>query len=337
MSFQMYIPEQAIDFDLRKSLNSKISRLKSRAFSEELITERYSRQINQESLSHSYNIENQSNEYRRCGRTQNDSPDVVRENFVLLNEAWNFTKTLNFSKLSLNHLIDINRILEPSSQGIRLNTAIIFGSEIIRSKGPKLISQLEESIEFANSLEPIDQSIFLHQRLLYLHPFSDGNGRSIRMYSNGILNNIGSPSFLIPSGERNFYFSLLENSYISFKERKATGKNDNNLSREEITLYGYLASKINSSLDSIIDELDKSKRTSIQLSFKRNPNKGYSTFKQRLQTLISKRNLPATLEYVRENKDIKSLIIKGDISPQILGNILDSMEGLKDFEIKNLK
>lgn len=332
MGFNFYSIDQSIDFDLRGRLERKINRINENTQTNDLLTQKIQKSIDTEALSHSYDIENQENEYRRLGRVQNPSK-ALRENFTHLNNAWNYALSLDYSNLDVGHIIDINHILEPSSLGIRRNNVKVSSSDVIRPSGKKLVDQLYESFEIANGLPNLDSSLFLHMRLLYLHPFEDGNGRTVRLYSNAILHNSKIPSLSIPSSERNFYFELLENSYIGLRNRKATGKDNFNLSREEKTLYNYLATKLNTSLDILIDELDKSKTSEIKLDFNRYSNKGYSTFKKRLQTIINKRNLKAKVSFKREGKKITGIKLQGDISEPILSNLIDSMEGLNDFDI----
>lgn len=334
MVFQFYSVNDAIDYELRYKLEEKIKRINFNSLTKDILAEKVKKNINTEALSHSYDIENQDNEYKRLGRVQNPSK-VLRENFIHLNQAWEYaTSSINFSNLDIGHIIDINHILEPNSFGIRQEPVKVSSSKLIRPTGKKLVDQLYETFDIANTLPNLDSSLFLHMRLLYLHPFQDGNGRTVRMYSNAILNSLNAPSLLIPSSERNFYFDLLENSYVGLRERQATGKSDFNLSKDEKTLYNYLASKLNYSLDLLIDELDSSKQSIIKLEFKRYPNKGYSTFKKRLQTLIQKRNLKTKITLQREGKNITAIKLNGDISQTIISNLLDSMEGLEDFEIE---
>ena len=333
MSFNYYLVEQEIDFDLRYKIEEKINRIGENSLVDDLLAKKIKLNINKESLSHSYDIENQDNEYKRLGRVQNPHK-VLRENFVHLNEAWDYSLGLDFSNLDVGHIININHKLEPESFGIRQNSVKVSSSLVSRPSGKKLVDQLYETFEFANNLSGLDSSLFLHMRLLYLHPFEDGNGRTIRMYSNGILNSIKAPSLLIPSSERNFYFSLLENAYTGLRERKASGKNDYGMSFSEKTLYNYLATKLNFSLDLLIDELDKSKSSIIHLDFQRYSNKGYSIFKKRLQTIIDKRNLKAKVSLQRQGKKITGVKLCGDVSYGIINNLIDSMEGLNDFNIK---
>lgn len=333
MTFNYYSVENAIDLDLRNRIETKIDILNNNPNIDELLSQKIIKNINQEALSHSYDIENQQKEYRRLRRVEN--PKItLRENFIALSDAWQYSKNLDLSYLSQKHLIDINNILEPTSFGLRNDTIKVSSSNVLRPSGKKLRDLLLETFDTANELPKLDASFFLHKRLLYLHPFTDGNGRTTRLYCNAILNYLKAPPLVIPASERNFYFTLLENSYSGLRNRKAIGKDDCDLSDSEKILYNYLASKLNTSLDMVIDLLDSYREKKLELNFNRNSKVGYIVFKKRLSALIKKRNLETKIRLERTGNRITGIKIKGDLSDTVLSNILDSMEDLKDFKIK---
>lgn len=61
-------------------------------------------------------------------------------------------------------------------------------------------------------LEYLDKCIKIQNRLLVIHPFSDGNGRSIRGFTNKLLEDAGLPPIYIKASEKEEYLSALAKS-----------------------------------------------------------------------------------------------------------------------------
>lgn len=61
-----------------------------------------------------------------------------------------------------------------------------------------------------NSLHSIELATLLHHKLVYIHPFFDGNGRTARLTMNIILMKAGYPLVLILKNDRKKYYQALE-------------------------------------------------------------------------------------------------------------------------------
>ena len=68
---------------------------------------------------------------------------------------------------------------------------------------PRLIQELVKWVENdGKSLHPVELSAILHHRLVYIHPFFDGNGRANRLAMNVILMRAGFPLVVILKNDR---------------------------------------------------------------------------------------------------------------------------------------
>lgn len=64
--------------------------------------------------------------------------------------------------------------------------------------------------EEASALHPIEFAALAHYRLVAIHPFFDGNGRTSRLLMNVILMQAGFPPVSIEVGDRLTYYETLE-------------------------------------------------------------------------------------------------------------------------------
>ena len=62
------------------------------------------------------------------------------------------------------------------------------------------------------SLHPVELASWIHNRLVQIHPFSDGNGRSARLLMNWILMRNGFPPAIIEASNKEEYYKAIEAS-----------------------------------------------------------------------------------------------------------------------------
>lgn len=85
----------------------------------------------------------------------------------------------------------------------------VFGDhEELIARVPKLLQSTEKAISEA-SVHPMILAARFHGFFEYLHPFRDGNGRTVRLISNYILMRFNHPVLVIPSDYRQEYISAL--------------------------------------------------------------------------------------------------------------------------------
>ena len=61
-------------------------------------------------------------------------------------------------------------------------------------------------------LHPVEFAALAHYRLVYIHPFTDGNGRTARLLMNLILMSAGFPPVIIKVTERHEYYACLQDA-----------------------------------------------------------------------------------------------------------------------------
>lgn len=61
-----------------------------------------------------------------------------------------------------------------------------------------------------NKLHPIELAALLHHKLVYIHPFFDGNGRTARLVMNVVLMRHGYPLAVILKNDRRKYYQALQ-------------------------------------------------------------------------------------------------------------------------------
>lgn len=149
----------------------------------------------------------------------------LREHF----EIFNHHKALGIlnqfvqkkSKLSAEVLLDIHRVIlqniEEDYAGRLRNSAVrIIGADFVPPNARKVSPLLDELIQYVNSnpqnLNPICLATIFHHLFVWIHPFFDGNGRTVRIAMNLILMQVGFPPAIILSNDRKKYYTALNSA-----------------------------------------------------------------------------------------------------------------------------
>lgn len=111
------------------------------------------------------------------------------------------------------HYIILKSIDSKNAGQYRTTNVLISGSN--RSVEHFLVSEkMKELVEWykdnKEKLHPVELSAEFHFRYVYIHPFSDGNGRSARLLMNLILMRNGYPISVIKNEDRDEYMKVLE-------------------------------------------------------------------------------------------------------------------------------
>ena len=81
-------------------------------------------------------------------------------------------------------------------------------------KVPDLMKTFAEFLQNSHDLHPIELAAEAHYRLVTIHPFVDGNGRTARLLMNIILMMSGYPMAIIRKSDRLNYISSLEKAQL---------------------------------------------------------------------------------------------------------------------------
>ncbi len=146
----------------------------------------------------------------------------LREHF----EINNHHKALHFlyklvqdkKKLNLSNILDIHRFMlnniEDLYAGRLRNAGVrIQGANFVPPNALKVSRLFHELIAFIQNnplnLNVIELATVFHHKFVWIHPFFDGNGRTVRLAMNLILLNTGFPPAIILKNDRKKYYTAL--------------------------------------------------------------------------------------------------------------------------------
>jgi len=152
---------------------------------------------------------------------------IAGKSIIEHNEILGMEQALNFVNNSLIHRIGsitTNDILEihkrvlgfvdPIGAGLYRTTQVFVG-DFTPPPPCEVRNLVDEFIEWLNSedalnLHPIELAAIAHYKLVYIHPFYDGNGRTCRLLMNLILMQASYPPVIIRVEDRAEYYQHLQ-------------------------------------------------------------------------------------------------------------------------------
>ncbi len=147
---------------------------------------------------------------------------MLREHFEVINhqKAINFLETLvqrqtNFRTIDLLsiHEIVMANILDDYAGRLRDGMVRIMGANFTPPNASKVSDLLDELIDFVNlddaKSDIITIATIFHHRFVWIHPFNDGNGRTVRLAMNILLMKEGFPPAFILTNDRKKYIDAL--------------------------------------------------------------------------------------------------------------------------------
>ena len=149
-------------------------------------------------------------------------PSGVKESDY--NEAINGKACLKFlknykGKFDKNLMLEVNKILTRNTDVVypgrlRFFEVKIQGSNHIPPKNELVLKYIDELFEWykknKNKLHPFELALIFHAKLVWIHPFEDGNGRTARTLMNYILIKNAFPMFYISYEKRQEYYQAIE-------------------------------------------------------------------------------------------------------------------------------
>lgn len=144
---------------------------------------------------------------------------IIEHNEVLgLELAMKYVKSLSRKQfISVNDVLQMHKrimgYVDPLTSGIFRNTKVFVGSHVPPSSD-KLPDLMEAYAAWLNSdeaqnMHPVRYAALAHYKLVDIHPFVDGNGRTSRLIMNLILLRSGYPPIMILKEQRNNYYHTL--------------------------------------------------------------------------------------------------------------------------------
>ncbi|MED6241082.1 hypothetical protein ATANTOWER_024451 [Ataeniobius toweri] len=133
-------------------------------------------------------------------------------------------KYINTTLLSRSGAITVGEILEihrrvlgyvDPVEGGRLRTSQVFVGHHIPPHPKDLQRHMDELVQWLNSeealqLHPVEYAALAHYKLVYIHPFVDGNGRTSRLLMNLVLMQARYPPITIRKEQRAEYYTTLD-------------------------------------------------------------------------------------------------------------------------------
>jgi len=111
------------------------------------------------------------------------------------------------------HSFVLNNIEDLYAGRLRNSGVRIQGANFVPPNARKVSQLLDELVEFINSnplkLNSIELATIFHHKFVWIHPFFDGNGRTVRLAMNLILLNEGFPPAIILRNDRKKYYTAL--------------------------------------------------------------------------------------------------------------------------------
>ena len=127
---------------------------------------------------------------------------IINDNYVLR----------SIDILSLHALV-LRSIEEDFAGRIRNGGVRISGANFVPPNSNKVSDLLDELIDFVNTnpleLNDIELAAVFHHKLVWIHPFFDGNGRTVRLAMNLLLMRCGFPPAIILKNDRKKYYEAL--------------------------------------------------------------------------------------------------------------------------------
>lgn len=154
--------------------------------------------------------------------------------------------------LCLDDILSIHRIIlqsiDPTNAGVFRTVMVrILGSNTVFPNYLKVPILMTEFMSWLTTTQdhPVKIAAIAHFKLVSIHPFVDGNGRTARLLMNLLLLQQGYPLAIIKKEDRKAYIDSLE---------LASSTND-------LTAFnGIIFQAVESSLDSYLEAIDQSKK-----------------------------------------------------------------------------
>ncbi|HMP99467.1 MAG TPA: Fic family protein [Cyclobacteriaceae bacterium] len=146
----------------------------------------------------------------------------LREHFEAVNhqDAISYVEDLVSANYKLKaadilqvHALVLQRIEKEFAGRFRTSGVRISGANFVPPNALKVHDYMDELIAWVNKeakkLHPVVMAAVFHHRFVWIHPFFDGNGRTVRLIFNLLLMKAGYPPAIILKNDRKKYYDAL--------------------------------------------------------------------------------------------------------------------------------
>lgn len=142
----------------------------------------------------------------------------AKDHYEALNYLYEFIEKDSRHTISEVFIRSIQQLVvkdtDPEFAGAyRTGNVMITGSNHIPPEAGTIPNEMNHLIRWIQKekckLHPIELAAILHHKLVYIHPFFDGNGRTARLIMNLLLMQRGYPLILILKNDRKRYYDAL--------------------------------------------------------------------------------------------------------------------------------
>jgi Fic family protein len=150
------------------------------------------------------------------GKSLNEHLEIVNHR-----EAIHYIETLVAPdyKLSEKDILDVhalvlNKIQKDYAGRFRTGGVRIGGANFLPPNALKVPDLIADLIEWENTetIDILEKVTLFHHRFVWIHPFFDGNGRTVRLLMNLLLMKEGYPPAIILGVDRKRYYQALNNA-----------------------------------------------------------------------------------------------------------------------------
>lgn len=147
---------------------------------------------------------------------------IIEHNEILgMDAAYHFVNSSlvhRIGEITVEDILAIHKhvlgFVDPIGSGQFRKTQVFVGDHIPppASEVERLVAEFTQWLnsQEALSLHPIELAALAHYRLVFIHPFYDGNGRTSRLLMNLILMQAGYPPIIIHKEEKLSYYEYLQ-------------------------------------------------------------------------------------------------------------------------------
>lgn len=185
---------------------------------------------------------------------------TIQEHLEAINHAQAFDYILSLIKTSKNDITQktilnihqkiLQKIDDTNSGRFRTVSVRIAGSRVILPNATKVPKLMDEFISWLHTsdIDTPTLAVQAHLKLVSIHPFVDGNGRTARLLMNLILLQSGYPPAVISKEDRQTYLSSIEKVQLGGSSTQ---------------YFNFMYQAINKSLDTYIDSVSDKQQKQI--------------------------------------------------------------------------